>query len=110
VTTWSGIDALDLLQSKKFDFLLVDDYLPDMYIGNLLERVSLLPVRPEIWVMKAEPAEGVCTYGSLSFSAVEKKGGDPSLQAVRCRYQRRYSGSELSETLDKRRERPGRMN
>ena len=73
VTTWSGIEALGLLKSGRFDLLLVDTYLPDMYIGDFLERVSLLPVRPKIWVMQAKPAQDMCTYGSRCFSVVGKR-------------------------------------
>ena len=54
VRTWSGVEALRLLNSHTFDSLLVDDYLPDLYIGDFLERVSRLAVRPRILVMQAE--------------------------------------------------------
>ena len=57
VTTWSGVEALRLLNSNTFDSLLVDDYLPDLYIGDFLERVSRLPVRPRILVMQAKPGK-----------------------------------------------------
>ena len=73
VATWSGIEALGLLASRGFDVLLVDNYLPDMYIGDFLERVSRFPVRPKVWVMQAKPAQDMCTYGSRCYSVVEKK-------------------------------------
>ena len=73
VTTWSGIEALDLLKSGRFDLLLIDAYLPDMYIGDFLERVSLLPVRPQIWVMQSKPTQDMCSYGSRCFSVVGKR-------------------------------------
>ena len=57
VTAWSGVEALRLLNSQTFDSLLVDDYLPDLYIGDFLERVSRLPVRPRILVMQAKPGK-----------------------------------------------------
>jgi hypothetical protein len=45
------------LNSHTFDSLLVDDYLPDLYIGDFLERVSRLQVRPRILVMQAKPGK-----------------------------------------------------
>jgi len=73
MTTWSGIEALSLLQSRRFDVLLVDSYLPDMYIGDFLERVSQLPARPKIWVMQAKPTQDTCIYESQCFSVVGKR-------------------------------------
>ena len=35
ITTWSGLEALELLKSQKVDILLVSSYLPDLYIGGL---------------------------------------------------------------------------
>ncbi len=72
VTTWSGVEALRLLKSRRFGALLVDSYLPDMYIGDFLQRVSGLPTIPKIWVMHARPAQDVCAYGSLSFPVIGK--------------------------------------
>ena len=40
VTAWSGVEALRLLNSQTFDSLLVDDYLPDLYIGDFLEGLA----------------------------------------------------------------------
>jgi CheY-like chemotaxis protein len=73
VTTWSGVEALHLLQSRSFGSLLVADYLPDMYVGNFLERVLCLPAVPRIWIMRDEPAQEVCIYGAKSFQVVDKK-------------------------------------
>jgi len=72
IATWSGIDALSLLVSRSFDVLLVDVYLPDMYIGDFLKSVSELSVRPKIWVMQAKPAQDTRVYGSRYYSVVEK--------------------------------------
>ena len=57
VTTWSGIEALGLLETRTFDALVLDDYLADLYIGDFLARVSRLPVRPRILVMQAKPGK-----------------------------------------------------
>ena len=74
VTTWSGVEALRLLNSHTFDSLLVDDYLPDLYIGDFLERVSRLPVRPRILVMQARPGKNACLSESRgAWSLVDKR-------------------------------------
>ena len=44
--TWSGLDALELLKKDRFDILVVSDYLADIYVGDFLKRVDLLPMRP----------------------------------------------------------------
>jgi CheY-like chemotaxis protein len=73
LATWSGLEALHQLKSRRFGILLVDSYLPDMYIGDFLERVSDLPLIPKIWVMQTAPAQDVCIYGSRSFQVVDKR-------------------------------------
>ena len=50
--TWSGEEALRLLGGLgPFDVVLVDDYLPDLFVGEFLERAGRLPTRPRIVVM-----------------------------------------------------------
>ena len=39
-TTWSGHEALALLQSHHFDLVLVDNHLPDIYCGEFLKKAS----------------------------------------------------------------------
>lgn len=39
-TTWSGREALALLQSHPFDMVLVDVHLPDIYYGEFLRLAS----------------------------------------------------------------------
>jgi DNA-binding response OmpR family regulator len=39
-TTWSGREALALLQSQPFDLVLVDNHLPDIYYGEFLKLAS----------------------------------------------------------------------
>ena len=45
-TTWSGLDALELLQSRRYDVLLASAYLPDLYVGDFCERLRRLPTQP----------------------------------------------------------------
>lgn len=72
-TTWSGSEALNLLKLKKFDVLLVEDYLADMYIGDFLDRVSALNPAPRIWVMQDIPVDTESTFGTRSYPLVGKR-------------------------------------
>jgi CheY-like chemotaxis protein len=74
-TTWSGHEALALLEKGDFDILLVDDYLPDLHASDFLERVSRLPMQPWVVVMRwnaSKPGE-LRRYESLGASAVVDK-------------------------------------
>ena len=84
MTTWSGIEALRYLESYIFDSLLVDNYLPDLYIGDFLERVWGLAFRPQILVMQATPMNDTCTYGSRTFSLVDKGQAPRIIRALGC--------------------------
>lgn len=50
--TWSGLEALELMKSEDYDILLVSSYLPDVYVGDFLERLDRLPMRPCSIVMQ----------------------------------------------------------
>ena len=69
--TWSGRDALDYLALAQFDFLLVDQYVADMYAGELIERVLRLPNHPRVVIMKNsetfEPIEYDKSLGECEF-------------------------------------------
>jgi CheY-like chemotaxis protein len=74
-TTWSGFEALALLESREFDVLLVDDYLPDLHANDFLKRVRRLTVQPSIVVMQGPTpsATDLRHYASLGASAVVRK-------------------------------------
>jgi two-component system cell cycle response regulator CpdR len=57
--TWSGREALAHLASDRFDFLWVDHYVADMYVGELLESALQLPKRPQIVLMKGPRARPI---------------------------------------------------
>jgi DNA-binding response OmpR family regulator len=57
LTTWSGLEALGILKSIPFDVLLVDDYLPDLHIGEFLKQISRLRACPRVFVMQAKPTQ-----------------------------------------------------
>jgi len=54
ISTWSGLEALELLKGGEYDVLLVSSYLPDIYSGDFLERLNRLPVRPCSIVMQED--------------------------------------------------------
>jgi CheY-like chemotaxis protein len=66
--TWSGRDALDYLASDRFDLLLVDHYVADMYAGEFIDRVLRLPNHPRVVIMK--------NSGTLESIEYDKSLGD----------------------------------
>jgi len=52
LATWSGRDALGYLATDRFDLLLVDQHVADMYVGEFIERVLRLPNHPRVAIMK----------------------------------------------------------
>jgi CheY-like chemotaxis protein len=74
-TTWSGHEALALIQSHSFDVLLVDDYIADLHVAEFLKRVKSQARQPAVVVMrKSKPGPtDVRRYGSLGASAVVDK-------------------------------------
>jgi CheY-like chemotaxis protein len=83
-TTWSGHEALALLQSREFDVLLLDSYLPDLHAADFLKRLSRLPLQPWVVVMKGSLAsESVRRYRTLGVSSVvSKRDAAQVVQAV----------------------------
>ncbi len=55
-TTWSGLEALELLASREFDLMLVSNYLPDLYVADFFARVNRLPEKPCVVVIEAKEA------------------------------------------------------
>jgi CheY-like chemotaxis protein len=61
-TTWSGLEALELLKSREFDLVLVSSYLPDLYVGDFFERFNHLPVQPcAIVIQEGEGGAAILT-------------------------------------------------
>jgi len=50
--TWSGLEALRLLDAGHFNTLLTDEYVPDLYVGELIERASSLRFSPKVFVVR----------------------------------------------------------
>lgn len=72
VTTWSGLEALDLLKSQNIDVLLVSSYLPDLYIGDFLARLRGLPIQPCSIVMQ-EGHDAAATLSKVKSMIGEEK-------------------------------------
>lgn len=81
-TTWSGVEALSLLDSCVFDSLLVDDYLPDLYIGEFLQKLSALRSCPRIFVMHLSSEPPFRKHSSSVFRYVDKGRVSKILQAL----------------------------
>lgn len=82
--TWSGHEALKLLESAEFNIVLVDNYLPDLYVGDFLERLSRLGVLPIIVVMyQSLPTDWeLGLFASLGAFTVDKTDPIKVLAAV----------------------------
>lgn len=57
-TAWSGHEALDLLRSRSFDLVLVDDYLPDLNSADILGQIQSMEIQPLVIIMQAKPTPG----------------------------------------------------
>jgi len=86
--TWSGRDALDHLASQRFDLLLVDQFVADMYVGDLIERAIRLPNCPHVAIMKTGGKSKTIRYDkSLGECRVFEKGqSDQMPQALRAAF------------------------
>jgi DNA-binding response OmpR family regulator len=75
--TWGAQEAFRLLGSGEFDVLLIDNYLPDLYAGEFLERITRLAAHPRIVVMHRSPLSDreLRHYESLEVLTIHK--GDP---------------------------------
>jgi len=72
--TWSGYEALDLLQTEDFQVLLVDDYLPDLHSSDFLSRVANLPIQPWVVVMQSSVPTNRDLHHYTSLGAVSVIG------------------------------------
>jgi CheY-like chemotaxis protein len=74
-TTWSGYEALGLLETGGVDVLVVDDYVADLHVDDLLKRVGHFPIQPWIIVIQATaPSEkSIRQYALLGSLSVVRK-------------------------------------
>lgn len=99
-STWSGLEALRQLEAGHFDVLLTDDYAPDLYIGDLIERAASLASRPQVIVLSAGSASAVVNrYRSLGLCTVlEKDRPRKLLQAINAGSV--WKGSAVSPSIE----------
>ncbi len=84
-TAWSGQEALESLLLKPFDLVLVDDYLPDLLIGEILRQIRRVEIPPPVIVMQATPPTrgAIARYNSLGASnLINKRKPAEILEAV----------------------------
>lgn len=74
-TTWSGHEALARLQSRRFEVLLVGDYLADLHSTDFLKRAGKLRKPPAMVVLQSGTPTPVerRRYSSLGAAAVASK-------------------------------------
>ncbi|HEX4003565.1 MAG TPA: response regulator [Candidatus Acidoferrales bacterium] len=82
--TWSGVEALRLLQAGHFDVLITDDYAVDLYIGDLIERATALPSPPQVLVLGGNSVQAaVAHYQDLGLCKILDKARPRTLlQAI----------------------------
>jgi CheY-like chemotaxis protein len=81
-TTWSGREALALLQSQPFDLVLVDAHLPDIYYGEFL-RLASRHTRSLIVLQSGRPLPGsLRRHKTLGAAAVVDKGDPRQLRQL----------------------------
>ena len=98
-STWSGREALQEMESKHFDAVVVDDYVPDLYVGQFIEGVSRMPSHPCLILVQAHhPRADVQNLGPPgAFCVVEKAQPAQLVEAVELAMQRRSPGRDLKE-------------
>jgi CheY-like chemotaxis protein len=84
LVTWSGTEALKLLRTNHFDVLVTDDYVPDIYVGDLIERASVLPAPPQVLVLGEDSTTAaVGQYQNLGMcTIVDRRRPRAILQAI----------------------------
>ncbi|HTX14863.1 MAG TPA: hypothetical protein VMD77_06180 [Candidatus Baltobacteraceae bacterium] len=81
--TWSGSEALRLLRGRHFDVVITNDYVADIYLGDLIERASALASPPQVLVLGDEPTPGTISRQNLGkCTFVEKHRPRAILQAI----------------------------
>lgn len=92
--TWSGRDALGYLATDRFDLLLVDQHVADMYVGEFIERALRLPNHPRVAIMKGsgkcKPIKYDKSLGECKF--LDKGQSDQMYQTLRTEFPEFYDG------------------
>jgi len=81
-TTWSGLEALELLRARRYDVLLVSTYLPDLYVGDFCERLRRLPTQP-CTILMQEDHDSASMVQNVRCMIGERKTSD-TMKAAGC--------------------------
>jgi len=71
-TTWSGRDALGRLQAGEFRFLILDEYLPDLYVGDFFSQLAQFASPPHVVLMRANPKKALKFQHPRKMAVVDK--------------------------------------
>jgi CheY-like chemotaxis protein len=94
-TTWSGREALALIESQPFDVVLVDNHLPDIYYGEFLQ-LARRHARCLVVMQKSKPLPGsLRRYKTMGATAVVDKD-DPMHLRQLLAAQARQAGTRLA--------------
>ena len=73
-TAWSGHEALEWLQSRSFDLILLDDWLPDLSSKEILRQIEGMPIQPFVIVTQSRPSfDSGTKFSSLGVCDVVEK-------------------------------------
>jgi two-component system, OmpR family, response regulator ArlR len=65
-TAWSGREGMDLLRLRKFDLVLLDDYLWDMDAEAILQEIRKMAIQPLVMLTESAPTpDGLKRYFEL---------------------------------------------
>lgn len=83
--TWSGLEALKLLDAGHFNTLLTDEYVPDLYVGDLIERASSLLFPPRVFVVrKSSSSDAMGHYHNLGLcTLLDRSRPQTILESIR---------------------------
>jgi len=83
--TWSGLEALKLLDAGHFNTLLTDEYVPDLYVGDLIERASSLLFPPRVFVVqRSSSSDAMGHYCNLGLCRLlDKSRPQAILESIR---------------------------
>ncbi len=73
-TAWSGHEGMELLRSRKFDLVLVDDYLWDMDAEAILKEIRTMKIQPLVMLTESgATAAGTKRYADLGAKSWVRK-------------------------------------
>jgi CheY-like chemotaxis protein len=74
-TAWSGQEALERLESKDFDVVLLDEFLPDVRSETVLRAIRRFTVQPWVALLHNNPGLERSAFSSLNPDCSIRKNG-----------------------------------